>query len=980
MAADDVANLEAALRLPWLQDDVTEIEYDIIDSLVTRAFDATDVVSQLLSMPFLLSSGATDALAIRGMRDLADEGRLAALTGHPVFQDGITEEETTLIAAVGTLRDADEIQRVLDPGGAAIETVSLDTELTPQLKISIVRTESQSRPGTIEATRDLIQFIENTMGLPLPVDHVIIMLSENAVPDYAGGANFGFSFSYLPEYEVAQQGTHKWRQSRLGFVHETAHYFWRGNEGWIDEGLANIVEYQFGLQMGLSHGQLQTKRKNCEAHDLEMLSEWDPGPGDHGYYCSYYLGQLLFQDLLASMGAETFTLSLQEYYRLSLEAQKARRSPGIVEVRKAFAGQDAIIDRHWSGKMNSPENRPFDEGYEYTSHALIRWTQLPTYDAGSNSVSFEGALLGDAVLVDDTPKPLSFVLYSADDGEFSGFILPVLEGQTWNLKYPGDTVATRYLVNPETRSFSIEFPFPQKLGGVPSDYAVRVRGFQDSSRIPTIGEKRDTLGYARIRIPSTPVATATSTAVPVYTAAWNRLDNAAWLEANHPSLAVEIKDLSWVKDGINDAESKALREILYLATLSHPAVANVLEMRWVRDGVDDEEAESLDFVVGFNDPAVALSITKLSWIQDGIDEPSEVRVIRELYSYFNDGDPRLAASVIGLEWVGDDITELEADALDWLNGFRDSRVALMLVEQTWMQDGIDEPLEVLAIRELSYFDYGDPRLATSMTFDSGRPDLYETVSVPEHMAAIWWEWDQIEEAEELAVSVTIHNDVELRGRDGLYLILGNGSISDVGYYFGIQTDVYSPVPPHSRGKGLIFSRWKTRDLTNARIPDDGWLQSSGHEGDFIGVRRSYAWGAGEYRVRIAPDGPLEDDGVWFGLWITELRSGVTTWIGSLKFPLLDGKGVITATSYSTMEIYGHSQIRPIDIPRWHVSIERPTMDGAPSRRGVTEYSGFHGQIVNSDVWYDPEDDVVHIVAGGMTERTTESQTILFDRN
>ena len=340
------------------------------------------------------------------------------------------------------------------------------------------------------------------MGLGLPVDHVIIVLSENAVIEKYAGTNHGFAFSYLPKYEVTQQGSYEWRRLRLGFVHEAAHYFWSGNEDWIDEGLADLFEYRFGRQMGLSHGQLQNMRERCEAHDLEMLSEWDPDSSERDrYHCAYYLGQLFFQDLLASMDAETFAASLREYYQLSLEAQEADLTPGIAEVRKAFAGQDAIIDRHWSGKLNAPENRPFDEGYERTNHALIQWTQLPTYDAGSNSVSFEGVLLEDAVLVDDTPAPLSFILDSADDGEFSGFILPVLESRTWNLKYPGDTVATWYLVNPETRSFSIEFPFPRKVEGVPSDYAVRVRGFQDTTRTPTIGEKRDTLGYARIRVP-----------------------------------------------------------------------------------------------------------------------------------------------------------------------------------------------------------------------------------------------------------------------------------------------------------------------------------------------------------------------------------------------------------------------------------------------------------------------------------------------
>ena len=379
--------------------------------------------------------------------------------------------------------DVDEIQRVLNPGGAAIETVSIGTALTPHLKISIVRTDSQSRPGTIEATRDSIQFIENTMGLGLPVDHVIIVLSENAVIEKYAGTNHGFAFSYLPKYEVTQQGSYEWRRLRLGFVHEAAHYFWSGNEDWIDEGLADLFEYRFGRQMGLSHGQLQNMRERCEAHDLEMLSEWDPDSSERDrYHCAYYLGQLFFQDLLASMDAETFAAGLREYYQLSLEAQEADLTPGIAEVRKAFAGQDAIIDRHWSGKLNAPENRGFDEGYEYTSHNLIQWTRYPTYENGV--VTFEGVYLNGAEPSYRLPRPpgrnySNFSLRTADDRKHVGSVLVPLSGnRTWTLDDPGDVVADTYLIDDASNTFTAIFDFPEGLGDDPSDYVVRVMGFQ----------------------------------------------------------------------------------------------------------------------------------------------------------------------------------------------------------------------------------------------------------------------------------------------------------------------------------------------------------------------------------------------------------------------------------------------------------------------------------------------------------------------
>ena len=243
------------------------------------------------------------------------------------------------------------------------------------------------------------------------------------------------------------------------------------------------------------------------------------------------------------------------------------------------------------------------------------------------------------------------------------------------------------------------------------------------------------------------------------------------------------------------------------------------------------------------------------------------------------------------------------------------------------------------------------------------------------MAYVWWYWESDQaNFREIVTDITIHNDVgDFSDQHGLYLMLASSEISDTLFYFGLQTDT------NRRGKALVFSRWGTRDLANARIADtDGWQESSGHEGDFIGVRRSYNWGAGDYRVRIAPNG-LDSDGEWFSLWITDLSTGKTTWIGSLKFPLLNGTATIKPYSYSTLEIYGNEPIRPLDIPQWHVSIKRPLGDNVPSIWGLTGYSQFKGDALqNSDVRYDLSEGSLHLRVGGATERKSAAGSIAFE--
>ena len=240
------------------------------------------------------------------------------------------------------------------------------------------------------------------------------------------------------------------------------------------------------------------------------------------------------------------------------------------------------------------------------------------------------------------------------------------------------------------------------------------------------------------------------------------------------------------------------------------------------------------------------------------------------------------------------------------------------------------------------------------------------------MAAIHWNWDHGEDGfREIVVDLTIHNEIgEFLDDFGIYLILGSGDVSGAGYYFGIQTDVFDPSRGSHRGEGLIYSRWVTRDLANARVAEDGWTESSGHEGDFIGVRREYDWGSGDYRLRLASDG-ADPDSEWFSLWITDLDADVTTWAGALKFPYRDNKALIAPVSYATIEIYGIGRIRPIDIPELRISVKAPLGDGMRATNGYIEYSPFQGEILNSEVWYDHEGDTAHLHAGGLTKRETD---------
>ena len=168
-----------------------------------------------------------------------------------------------------------KFRRILASDSATVQTVYAPTELTPELQISIVRTGTPPHPETAEVVLDGVAFIEALMQIPLPTKHVIVILDGAAVAPGGDGSNYGFAIGYLPKYEQEQQDAWMMQDFQFGLIHEISHYYWRGNEGWVNEGLAVVAEYAYGIFKGSSLGQLRTRAraKDCEAHDLSMLSD-----------------------------------------------------------------------------------------------------------------------------------------------------------------------------------------------------------------------------------------------------------------------------------------------------------------------------------------------------------------------------------------------------------------------------------------------------------------------------------------------------------------------------------------------------------------------------------------------------------------------------------------------------------------------------------------------------------------------------------
>ncbi|HET6246073.1 MAG TPA: hypothetical protein VFE47_00095 [Tepidisphaeraceae bacterium] len=203
-------------------------------------------------------------------------------------------------------------------------------------------------------------------------------------------------------------------------------------------------------------------------------------------------------------------------------------------------------------------------------------------------------------------------------------------------------------------------------------------------------------------------------------------------------------------------------------------------------------------------------------------------------------------------------------------------------------------------------------------------------SMPWHLVDIWWDLGKESEFESYSVDVDISADVP--GDVNLYIApIGLGKLSGTDFYGGIQTncDGRTKADPAGRsiGQGVIFSMWGERSLDAIRPSVGGFCQSSGSEGDFISVRRAYAWKKGLYTYRLVRMDREMIDGkpyTWVGAFVYSHERDENIFVGALRFK--GEKLVLDRHAASFIEIYGRR--RPVaDIPKLTVTFGNLRVNG-----------------------------------------------------
>ncbi len=203
---------------------------------------------------------------------------------------------------------------------------------------------------------------------------------------------------------------------------------------------------------------------------------------------------------------------------------------------------------------------------------------------------------------------------------------------------------------------------------------------------------------------------------------------------------------------------------------------------------------------------------------------------------------------------------------------------------------------------------------------------------PWHLIDTWWNLGQDHEFESYSIDVTISDEVP--ASVNLYIApIGLGHLNKTPFYGGIQTqaDGYQKKDRRLRkiGPGYLMSMWGQRGHDAIRPSQGGYCQSSGHEGDFVSVRRPHAWTKGRYTYRITRmdrevvDGKLQ---TWVGAFVYSHEKDENIFIGALRFP--GEKLVLSQRVANFVEIYG--RVIPVGkIPQVTVTFSNPTVNGNP---------------------------------------------------
>ena len=387
--------------------------------LADAAGDST--TARILKMPFLQELSSVDRIMlnalIRGATLNPDE--LKRILGLPALQkDGITND--TLPHLVTTLREEtihnrELVNILLNPALTIAQSWTVKTAQSGSMQTYLLAPRQHQNAELRDKITDALIRTEELMALPLPAA-AVFAVSESLTLEAAGAHHhdvIGLNPEVLSRTNV-----------RRLLAHEIAHYYWNHHPGWLDEGMANVLE-----EMAVNGAQpvrTPVVEYPCPYYEnIRHLEEDAPAPGTPQYSCNYSWGERLFQSLKLTLGDEAFLQAAAQFHQ-----EPAAGMAPLDRLKRNF-GHEEIIDAWYSGTTQrapqpegsqAPTGRFEDQGLTVTSISIDDRRTGKKYNVFSASENPPWRIwITLNTVSDDASTPATDLLYTVEVSHEDGF-------------------------------------------------------------------------------------------------------------------------------------------------------------------------------------------------------------------------------------------------------------------------------------------------------------------------------------------------------------------------------------------------------------------------------------------------------------------------------------------------------------------------------------------------------------------------------
>ncbi len=231
---------------------------------------------------------------------------LAQLASQPWFKDGLDDLDAALIHAINY--DSGEMrQSLIETPYVASATIDLPFSGTVGLA-AVRHTPFPPDDHTLATMENGLRVIEEFMGVPLPVNDVILFIVE---PRTLGARGTHILWSSLILVEDRGFGP-----PVDTIHHELGHYYFASGPRWFFEGGANFLEAYTLAQTGgqqlderLAHLESSTR---CHDNIWQHINPYRSG------LCDYELGEKFMLGMYFALGTESVSAALRDLYEQSI--------------------------------------------------------------------------------------------------------------------------------------------------------------------------------------------------------------------------------------------------------------------------------------------------------------------------------------------------------------------------------------------------------------------------------------------------------------------------------------------------------------------------------------------------------------------------------------------------------------------------------------------------------------------------------------